>query len=85
MAKRRRKEKQKFSLYNFIEQHRTAILRTFWALAILLCFLFGYTRAYPLVAQGDVWNGVLIGLAYGLGAFFAIWFSFFLNRKLKGL
>lgn len=85
MAKRRRKEKKKFNLVNFVDQHRVAILRAFWTLVVALCFLFGYTRAYPLVIEGDVWNGVLIGLAYGLGAFFAIWFSFFLNRKLKGL
>jgi hypothetical protein len=85
MAKRRRKENKKFSFYRFFEDNRTNIIRGFWVFALLLCILFGYTRGYPLVAAGQVWNGVLIGVAWGAGAFFAIAFSFYLNRKLKGL
>ncbi|MCG3211597.1 MAG: hypothetical protein FOGNACKC_05243 [Anaerolineae bacterium] len=85
MAKRKRKEQKKFNIYDYVENNRVNIMRGFWVLAAVLCIILGYSRGYPLVAAGQGWTGVLIGLAWGVGAFLAIVLSFFLNRKLKGL
>ncbi len=85
MAKRRRKEQQKFNLMNFIENNRTNLIKGFWVLTAVLCLLFGYTRGYPLVAAGQVWEGIMQGLAWGVGAFLVIGITFFLNRKLRGM
>lgn len=85
MAKRRRKENKKFNLYQFVENNRTHLLRAFWVFVAILCLVFGYTQGYPIVAAGEFERGILVGLAWGFGSFFAIAFSFYLNRKLKGL
>jgi hypothetical protein len=85
MAKRRRKQPEGPWLYQLFENNRAHLPKVFWGIAIILSFWFGYTRGYPLVAQGEIWNGVMIGLAYGGGAFIVISVSYYLNRKLKGL
>ena len=65
-------------------QRRSFFLKLGWALVIIISALFGYTYGYPIVAEGQVLKGILVGLAYGGGALLAILISFFLNRKLRG-
>ena len=86
MAKRRPKEKKRSLIsYETLKQHEALLSKLFWAVTIILSALFGYSYASPVIAEGQVWDGILVGLAYGGGAFIAIAISFFLNRKLKGL
>jgi len=81
MAKRQPKHKQQADA---LEKRRVLITRLLWAFVIILCVLFGYSYGSPLVAEGQLSKGILIGLAYGGGAFVAVLISFFLNQKLKG-
>ena len=81
MAKRQSKQKEQAEA---IEKRRVLILRILWGAVVIFCILFGYSYGYPVVAGGEVAKGILIGLAYGGGALFAILVSYFLNRKLKG-
>ena len=81
MAKRQSKQKEQAET---IEKRRVLILRILWGAVVIFCILFGYSYGYPIVAEGEVGKGILIGLAYGGGALFAILVSYFLNRKLKG-
>ncbi len=73
------------------EQHaallkrRTLLLKLIWGVLILICILFGYSQGYPIVVEGDLIRGVLVGLVYGGGAFILLLVALFLNRKLKGL
>ena len=67
-----------------LEKRRVLLLKVLWAAIIIVCILFGYSYGYPIVAQGEVAKGILIGLAYGGGAFFVLLVSYFLNRKLRG-
>lgn len=60
------------------------LYRIGWGIIIGLVVLFGASRGYPLVAEGHLIRGILIGLAYSGGAMGAILISFFLNQKLKG-
>jgi len=85
MAKRRRRQTNQTKLYTFLTERRVLLLRLGWVLIIVICTFFGYTNGYPIVAEGQTLKGILIGLAYGGGAFMAIVISLFLNRKLKGL
>jgi hypothetical protein len=85
MAKRRRNKSREPWLYQLFEKNRAHLPKVFWAVTVILSIWFGYTRGYPIVAQGETWNGIMIGLAYGGGAFIAISISYYLNRKLKGL
>lgn len=82
MAKRQSKQKDQ---QQALEKRRELLLKLFWGIVIIVCGLFGYSYGYPLVAEGQIVKGVLIGLAYGGGALIVILVSFFLNRKLKGL
>jgi hypothetical protein len=81
MAKRQPKYKQQADA---LQKRRILITRLLWAFVIIICVLFGYSYGSPLVAEGQLAKGVLIGLAYGGGAFVAVLISFFLNQKLKG-
>ena len=67
-----------------LEKRRVLLVKILWAAIIIVCILFGYSYGYPIVAQGDVAKGILIGLAYGGGALFVLLISYFLNRKLRG-
>ena len=67
-----------------LEKRRVLLLKVLWVVIIIVCILFGYSYGYPIVAQGDVAKGILIGLAYGGGALFVLLISYFLNRKLRG-
>jgi Na+/H+ antiporter NhaC len=67
-----------------LEKRRVLLLKVLWAVIIIVCILFGYSYGYPIVAQGEVAKGILIGLAYGGGALFVLAVSYFLNRKLRG-
>jgi len=81
MAKRAAKHKDQAQA---LEERRNLLVRLLWAIIILVCVLFGYSYGAPIVAGGQVVKGVLIGLAYGIGALAAIVISFYLNRKLRG-
>ena len=81
MAKRQSKQKEQAEA---IEKRRVLILRILWGAVVIFCILFGYSYGYPVVAGGEIVKGILIGLAYGGGALFAILVSYYLNRKLKG-
>ncbi len=65
-------------------KRRSLILKLGWVFVVIISALFGYTYGYPIVAEGQIVKGILIGLAYGGGALLAILISFFLNRKLRG-
>ena len=67
-----------------LEKRRVLLVKILWAAIIIVCILFGYSYGYPIVAQGEVAKGILIGLAYGGGALFVLAVSYFLNRKLRG-
>ncbi len=67
-----------------LEKRRVLLIKVLWVIVIIICILFGYSYGYPIVAQGDVAKGILIGLAYGGGALFVLLISYFLNRKLRG-
>jgi len=67
-----------------LEERRALLTKVLWAVIIVVCVLFGYSYGYPVVAQGEIAKGVLIGLAYGGGALFVLLVSYFLNRKLRG-
>lgn len=82
MAKRQPK---RINRTEALMKRRALLLKLGWALVIIISGLFGYSYGYPIVAQGQVVKGILIGLVYGGGAFVAILISFFLNRKLRGL
>ncbi len=84
MAKRRRKTEQKQTVVDFAYTHRSGLLKLLWALVIGISALFGYLQGYPLVQDGQVGYGILIGLLYGGGALLAILGAFYINRKLKG-
>ena len=81
MAKRQPKYNQQTEA---LQKRRVLITRLLWAFVVILCVLFGYSYGSPLVAEGQISKGILIGLAYGGGALGAILISFFLNQKLKG-
>jgi hypothetical protein len=81
MAKRQSKQKKQVEA---LEKRRVLIVRILWVFVVIVCILFGNSYGYPIVAQGQVVKGFLIGLAYGGGAFWAILVSYFLNQKLKG-
>jgi Na+/H+ antiporter NhaC len=81
MAKRQPKQKKQEEA---LEKRKVLIVRILWVFVVIVCLLFGYSYGYPIVAQGQVAKGFLIGLVYGGGAFLAILVSYFLNQKLKG-
>ena len=81
MAKRQSKQKEQV---NALEKRSALLIKGLWAAIVIVCVIFGFSYGYPLVAAGQVTKGILIGLAYGGGALFAILISYFLNRKLKG-
>ena len=81
MAKRQSKQKEQTEAFR---KRRVLIIRILWTAVIIFCILFGYSYGYPIVAGGEIARGILIGLAYGGGALFAIIVSYFLNQKLKG-
>ncbi|RME73815.1 MAG: hypothetical protein D6784_11240 [Chloroflexi bacterium] len=79
MAKRQAKQKD-----TDFDRVRKQWQRILWAIVIIICILFGYSYGYPVVAAGETGRGILVGLAYGGGAFIAVSVSYFLNQKLKG-
>ena len=85
MAKRRRTKPEEKKLYHWLDRNRAHLSKVFWAVALVISVLFGYTWGYQQAAEGDSWNAIMRGLAYGGGAFIALSVSYFLNRKLKGL
>jgi len=84
MAKRHRQEDKSFNLIEYIKTHQEQMIKGFWVVSVLLCLLLGYAHGYPIVAEGQVGYGIMIGLAWGGGAFLAILITIYLNRKLKG-
>lgn len=83
MAKRRPKQSNQPQTQAL--KRRNLLLVLLWAIVAIIAALYGYTHSYPLFAAGQTMQGILIGLAYGGGAFLAIVTAIFLNRKLKGL
>jgi polyferredoxin len=81
MAKRQPKNKNQAEEF---EKRRALIVKLVWVFVVIICVLFGYSYGYPIAAEGQLVKGILIGLAYGVGALTAILISFFLNQKLKG-
>ena len=58
-----------------LEKRRALLLKLLWTIIIIVCVLFGYSYGYPIVAQGELAKGILIGLAYGGGAFIVLLIS----------
>ena len=85
MAKRRPKPQDEHKIYTFLSKYQPLLIKLAWGFVIGVCIYFGYLKGYPIVAEGRLGEGILIGLAYGGGALIAILISLFLNRKLKGL
>jgi hypothetical protein len=65
-------------------KRRKLLLRVVWLTVVIIAALYGYSHASPLLAEGQVMMGIIMGLAYGLGALALIGAAFFINRKLKG-
>jgi TRAP-type C4-dicarboxylate transport system permease small subunit len=65
-------------------KRRKLLLQVVWLVIVIIAALFGYSQASPLLAQGQVMWGIIMGLAYGLGALALIMAAFYLNRKMKG-
>jgi hypothetical protein len=85
MAKRRSARPTLAEQQTAFLKRRQLLLKLIWSLIIIISVLYGYSNGYPIVAQGNVLQGILVGLAYGGGALFLIGLAFFLNRKLRGL
>jgi hypothetical protein len=85
MAKRRSTQPTPAEQAEAFEKRRLLLLKLVWGFIFILSVLYGYSHGYPIAAQGEVVRGVLIGLAYGGGAFILIGVALFLNRKLRGL
>lgn len=66
-------------------KRRKLLLRVVWLTILVIAAFYGYVNASPFLAEGQVMWGIIMGLAYGLGAFALIAAAFFINRKLKGL
>lgn len=81
MARRRSKRPNQEDM---LAKRQALLWRLFWGVVVVISFLFGFTYGYPIAAEGDVMRGILVGLAYGGGAFLVIGVSLFLNRKLRG-
>jgi hypothetical protein len=83
MAKRRleRKNQQEETWL----KRRALLYKAIWGVVLFISLLFGVSHGYPLVAEGEVAQGVLTGLVYGGGAFAALVVSLYVNRKLRGL
>ncbi len=85
MAKRRSTQQTPEQKHAALMKRRTLSLALLWVFIIVVDGLFGYSHGYPLVAEGQVMQGILIGLAYGGGALLLIVVALFVNRKLRGL
>jgi predicted MFS family arabinose efflux permease len=85
MAKRRPKQLTPEEQHAALMKRRNLLLGILWTFVTIIAVLFGYSHGYPLVAAGQTIQGILVGLAYGVGALLAIMVAFFLNRKLRGL
>jgi len=66
-------------------KRRKLLMGVLWLTILVIAALYGYVHASPLLVEGQVMWGIIMGLAYGLGAFALIVAAFFINRKLKGL
>ncbi len=84
MAKRHSKPKKQFDPMGYLREHRGMLWKLAWVFIVAVSILFGYSNGYPLVVQGRLLDGILIGTAYGAGAFAAILAAIIVNRKLKG-
>lgn len=82
MAKRaKRKQKQLMSLI-----HQPGLVQKIvWSVIVGVAVLFGLSNGYPVVAQGQIMEGVIKSLIYGGGAFAVLALSLYINRKAKGL
>lgn len=85
MAKRRSKKLTPARQQVALTQRRNMLLGILWAFVVIIAVLFGYFNGYPIVAAGQTFQGILVGLLYGGGALLALVFAFYLNRKLRGL
>ena len=85
MAKRRPQQLTPAEQHATLLKRRNLLLGILWTFVTIIAVLFGYSHGYPLVAAGQTIQGILVGLAYGVGALLAIMVAFFLNRKLRGL
>ncbi len=85
MAKRRSKQVTPAEQQATLLKRRNMLLGILWAFVVVVAILYGYSHGYPLVAAGQTVQGILVGLAYGVGALLAVMIAFYLNRKLRGL
>ncbi|GAB4452314.1 MAG: hypothetical protein Fur0044_47440 [Anaerolineae bacterium] len=85
MAKRRPKQLTPTERHALLMKRRNLLLGILWTFVVIVAILYGYSHGYPLVAAGQTGQGILIGLAYGVGALLAVMIAFYLNRKLRGL
>lgn len=85
MAKRRPKALDQQQSQPAWQKRRNLALALLWVIIAVIAALYGYSHGYPLFAAGQTMWGILIGLAYGGGAFLAILVALFLNRKMRGL
>lgn len=85
MAKRRSNQLTPAEQQSALMKRRNMLLGILWAFVVVVAILYGYSHGYPLVAAGQTVQGILVGLAYGVGALLAVMIAFYLNRKLRGL
>ncbi|MFN8457486.1 MAG: hypothetical protein U0401_22975 [Anaerolineae bacterium] len=82
---RRRPKQSKQQPQSASLKRRNLYLALLWVAVAVIAALYGYTHSYSLFAEGQIMQGILIGLAYGGGAFLVILMALFLNRKMRGL
>jgi TRAP-type C4-dicarboxylate transport system permease small subunit len=85
VAKRRSKQPAPERQQAVLMKRRKLLLGVLWLVIIVIAGLIGYSHASPLVAEGQMARGILMGLVYGVGALGLIGAAFFVNRKLRGL
>lgn len=85
MAKRRSNQLTPVEQHAALLKRRNMLLGILWVFIAVVAILYGYSHGYPLVAAGQTVQGILVGLAYGVGALLAVMIALYLNRKLRGL
>jgi hypothetical protein len=85
MAKRKSTQPTPAEKQAALERRRSLLIKVMAGVVIVLVVLYGYTKAYPLIMEGQLWWGIFMGIIYGGGALVLILGAFYLNRKMKGL
>lgn len=85
MAKRKSTQPTPEQKYEAILKRRELLLKLMYGIVGIIIILFGYSYGYPIVAAGQLWWGIFIGMVYSLGALLLVVAAFYLNRKMKGL